>query len=213
MPAFGVGSWSVQVRRSHGACPRCACVQGTYRALSQQAPSPRWPTQGPLGGLRRCTSLGRTSSASMPSTGRACSCPLACLCRSRCVGARRCHARMASARASGCLPTVTWQSARAALPPAQVFGHGFLTKDGLKMGKSLGNTLDPKVRATRRGAAHSRQSLPCDKHHGPLRALPRACVPAWQCFQVLVASCTLAPGAARRSLCHCTAPTQCGSTS
>jgi methionyl-tRNA synthetase len=25
----------------------------------------------------------------------------------------------------------------------QVFGHGFLTKDGLKMGKSLGNTLDP----------------------------------------------------------------------
>ncbi|KAA8499188.1 Methionine--tRNA ligase, chloroplastic/mitochondrial [Porphyridium purpureum] len=32
----------------------------------------------------------------------------------------------------------------AGLPlPAQVFGHGFLTKDGLKMGKSLGNTLDP----------------------------------------------------------------------
>lgn len=27
----------------------------------------------------------------------------------------------------------------------QVFAHGFLTKDGLKMGKSLGNTLDPKV--------------------------------------------------------------------
>lgn len=24
-----------------------------------------------------------------------------------------------------------------------MFGHGFLTKDGLKMGKSLGNTLDP----------------------------------------------------------------------
>jgi methionyl-tRNA synthetase len=24
-----------------------------------------------------------------------------------------------------------------------VFGHGFLTKDGLKMGKALGNTLDP----------------------------------------------------------------------
>lgn len=24
-----------------------------------------------------------------------------------------------------------------------VFGHGFLTKDGLKMGKSMGNTLDP----------------------------------------------------------------------
>lgn len=32
----------------------------------------------------------------------------------------------------------------AGLPlPGQVFGHGFLTKDGQKMGKSLGNTLDP----------------------------------------------------------------------
>ncbi|MGL5032407.1 MAG: methionine--tRNA ligase [Microcystaceae cyanobacterium] len=32
----------------------------------------------------------------------------------------------------------------AGLPlPNQVFGHGFLTKDGQKMGKSLGNTLDP----------------------------------------------------------------------
>ncbi|XP_077211487.1 methionine--tRNA ligase, chloroplastic/mitochondrial-like isoform X1 [Tasmannia lanceolata] len=28
--------------------------------------------------------------------------------------------------------------------PTKVFGHGFLTKDGLKMGKSLGNTLEPK---------------------------------------------------------------------
>ncbi|BAW97465.1 methionyl-tRNA synthetase [[Synechococcus] sp. NIES-970] len=27
--------------------------------------------------------------------------------------------------------------------PDQVFGHGFLTKNGLKMGKSLGNTIDP----------------------------------------------------------------------
>lgn len=27
--------------------------------------------------------------------------------------------------------------------PGKVFGHGFLTKDGLKMGKSLGNVLDP----------------------------------------------------------------------
>lgn len=27
--------------------------------------------------------------------------------------------------------------------PGQVFGHGFLTKDGQKMGKSLGNTLNP----------------------------------------------------------------------
>lgn len=32
----------------------------------------------------------------------------------------------------------------AGLPlPKQVFGHGFLTKDGQKMGKSLGNTLNP----------------------------------------------------------------------
>mmetsp|Transcript_11687 Transcript_11687/g.20754 ORF Transcript_11687/g.20754 Transcript_11687/m.20754 type:complete len:564 (+) Transcript_11687:10-1701(+) len=32
----------------------------------------------------------------------------------------------------------------AGLPlPTQVFGHGFLTRDGLKMGKALGNTLDP----------------------------------------------------------------------
>jgi len=32
----------------------------------------------------------------------------------------------------------------AGLPlPKKVFGHGFLTKDGHKMGKSLGNTLDP----------------------------------------------------------------------
>lgn len=32
----------------------------------------------------------------------------------------------------------------ASLPvPDRVFGHGFLTKDGRKMGKSLGNTLDP----------------------------------------------------------------------
>lgn len=32
----------------------------------------------------------------------------------------------------------------AGLPlPKMVFGHGFLTKDGLKMGKSLGNVLDP----------------------------------------------------------------------
>ncbi|MGL5793770.1 MAG: methionine--tRNA ligase [Waterburya sp.] len=34
--------------------------------------------------------------------------------------------------------------ASAGLPlPERVFGHGFLTKDGLKMGKTLGNTIDP----------------------------------------------------------------------
>ncbi|KAJ7516890.1 hypothetical protein O6H91_21G003200 [Diphasiastrum complanatum] len=41
----------------------------------------------------------------------------------------------------------------AGLPlPASVFGHGFLTKDGLKMGKSLGNTLEPKDLVARFGA-------------------------------------------------------------
>ncbi|MBW4551869.1 MAG: methionine--tRNA ligase [Aphanocapsa sp. GSE-SYN-MK-11-07L] len=41
----------------------------------------------------------------------------------------------------------------AGLPlPGQVFGHGFLTKDGLKMGKSLGNTLDPIALVERYGA-------------------------------------------------------------
>lgn len=36
--------------------------------------------------------------------------------------------------------------------PKQVFGHGFLTKDGQKMGKSLGNTLDPVALVDRYGA-------------------------------------------------------------
>ncbi|MGK7945621.1 MAG: methionine--tRNA ligase [Microcystaceae cyanobacterium] len=42
-------------------------------------------------------------------------------------------------------------SAGLPLPP-QVFGHGFLTKDGQKMGKSLGNTLDPLDLVNRYGA-------------------------------------------------------------
>jgi methionyl-tRNA synthetase len=37
------------------------------------------------------------------------------------------------------------------LPP-KIFAHGFLTKDGLKMGKSLGNTLDPVELVDRYGA-------------------------------------------------------------
>jgi methionyl-tRNA synthetase len=41
----------------------------------------------------------------------------------------------------------------AGLPiPGQVFGHGFLTKDGQKMGKSLGNTLDPFALVNRYGS-------------------------------------------------------------
>jgi methionyl-tRNA synthetase len=41
----------------------------------------------------------------------------------------------------------------AGLPlPGCIFGHGFLTKDGLKMGKSMGNTLDPTALVQRYGA-------------------------------------------------------------
>ncbi|GLI58657.1 hypothetical protein VaNZ11_000399 [Volvox africanus] len=41
----------------------------------------------------------------------------------------------------------------AGLPvPQRVYGHGFLTKDGLKMGKALGNTLDPQVLVATYGA-------------------------------------------------------------
>jgi methionyl-tRNA synthetase len=41
----------------------------------------------------------------------------------------------------------------AGLPlPRHVFGHGFLTKDGQKMGKSLGNTLDPVALVKRYGS-------------------------------------------------------------
>ncbi|WP_427161175.1 methionine--tRNA ligase [Aliinostoc sp. HNIBRCY26] len=36
--------------------------------------------------------------------------------------------------------------------PEKVFGHGFLTKDGQKMGKSLGNTLDPIALLQRYGS-------------------------------------------------------------
>ncbi|MEB3362087.1 MAG: methionine--tRNA ligase [Synechococcaceae cyanobacterium] len=36
-------------------------------------------------------------------------------------------------------------------PPLQVFGHGFLTREGQKMGKSLGNVLDPEVLLERCG--------------------------------------------------------------
>ena len=36
--------------------------------------------------------------------------------------------------------------------PGKIFGHGFLTKDGQKMGKSLGNTLDPFALCDRYGS-------------------------------------------------------------
>uniref|UniRef100_A0A7S0V301 methionine--tRNA ligase n=1 Tax=Polytomella parva TaxID=51329 RepID=A0A7S0V301_9CHLO len=37
-------------------------------------------------------------------------------------------------------------------PPRAVFSHGFLTKDGFKMGKSLGNVVDPKALVEAYGA-------------------------------------------------------------
>lgn len=37
-------------------------------------------------------------------------------------------------------------------PPERVFGHGFLTKDGRKMGKTLGNTVDPFELVNRYGS-------------------------------------------------------------
>lgn len=37
-------------------------------------------------------------------------------------------------------------------PPQRVFGHGFLTKDGQKMGKSTGNTIDPIALVDRYGS-------------------------------------------------------------
>ncbi len=41
----------------------------------------------------------------------------------------------------------------AGLPlPGGVFGHGFLTKDGQKMGKTLGNILDPVELVNRYGS-------------------------------------------------------------
>ncbi|MBD1863469.1 MULTISPECIES: methionine--tRNA ligase [Trichocoleus] len=36
--------------------------------------------------------------------------------------------------------------------PRRLFGHGFLTKDGQKMGKSLGNTIDPVALVNRYGS-------------------------------------------------------------
>ncbi len=51
--------------------------------------------------------------------------------------------------------TVYWPAMllSAGLPlPHRVFGHGFLTKNGMKMGKSLGNTLDPLDLVNRYGS-------------------------------------------------------------
>jgi methionyl-tRNA synthetase len=51
-------------------------------------------------------------------------------------------------------------------PPEAVFGHGFLTREGQKMGKSLGNTLDPETVLTRCGSTPLRWYLLRDIRFG-----------------------------------------------
>jgi len=51
-------------------------------------------------------------------------------------------------------------------PPEAVFGHGFLTREGQKMGKSLGNTLDPERVLSRCGSTPLRWYLLRDIRFG-----------------------------------------------
>ena len=44
-------------------------------------------------------------------------------------------------------------------PPKKVFGHGFLTREGQKMGKSLGNVLDPSILLSKYGEERVRWFL------------------------------------------------------
>ena len=58
----------------------------------------------------------------------------------------------------------------AGLPlPRAVFGHGFLTKDGLKMGKALGNVLEPKPLVEAYGADAVRFFFMRDTEFGKVR--------------------------------------------
>ena len=50
--------------------------------------------------------------------------------------------------------------------PGRVFGHGFLTREGRKMGKTLGNTLNPEVLLERVGMEPVRWYLLRDIHFG-----------------------------------------------
>ena len=44
-------------------------------------------------------------------------------------------------------------------PPEKVFGHGFLTREGMKMGKSIGNVLDPSILLSKYGEERVRWFL------------------------------------------------------
>ena len=70
--------------------------------------------------------------------------------------------------------TVMWPALlmSAGLPtPQRVFGHGFLTKDGLKMGKALGNVLDPIALVAAYGADAIRYYFMKEIHFGQVQVL------------------------------------------
>ncbi len=49
--------------------------------------------------------------------------------------------------------------------PRRVFGHGFLTSRGLKMGKSMGNVVDPQARNVSQSAPHRSAVGPSMSRH------------------------------------------------
>ena len=59
-------------------------------------------------------------------------------------------------------------------PPQKIFGHGFLTKDGLKMGKALGNVLDPVALVEAYGADAVRFFFMREIRFGQVRCLSLA---------------------------------------
>ena len=68
-------------------------------------------------------------------------------------------------------------------PPRAVFGHGFLTKDGLKMGKSLGNVLEPRALVQAYGADAVRYYFLREIAFGQVRRRGRVvCQPGRQLF-------------------------------
>ena len=60
-------------------------------------------------------------------------------------------------------------------PPRRVVAHGFLTKDGLKMGKSLGNTLDPVALVDAYGADAVRWFFATGVSFGEVRTVLCVC--------------------------------------